>query len=295
MKKLFRVLVVDDKKPVLDAMRDWIESEYQIADEEFKIELLRLHVNVIKNNGQYEFTSQLFEELYSFCNKSFDLIFLDFGFVQQGVKALDELEKSKIEHPNKTVRELIDMIILNPSHIVAQSERYPKLYKKIKKYFIDYSNNLYIYTYLPSKIEQEYTSADVRKNITDKQFPKAKIKIIDTRKELFNNSKFDGKYDAEFYPFLISKFLSKIIKLEISEFLLNDTKEVRRKAKQIKKNDKIIALSIIVPSIIAGIFIPSLFSSIEKGEYAVAFAFLMMLVIIVFVLTVVPKILSRKI
>jgi len=294
MKKRFRVLIVDDKKPVLDAMRDWIEYEYRIAGEEFKIELLRLHVTVIKTDGQYEFTSKLFEELHSFCNKSFDLIFLDFGFVQQGVKALDELEKSKVKYPNKTVRELIDTIILNPSHIVNQSERYPKLYKKIKQYFIDYSNNLYVYTYLPSKIEQEYTSADVRKNITNKQFPKAKIKIIDTRKELFNNSKFDSKHDSEFYPFLISKYLSKIIKLEICEFLLNSTKEIREKAKQIQKNDKIIALSIIIPSIIAGIFIPSLFSSIEKGEYTVAFAFLIMLVIIVFILTIVPKILNKK-
>ena len=295
MKKIFRVLLLDDKKTVLDAMRDWIEPEYIIADEEFKIELLRLHVDVVKNNGQYEFTTKFFEELHNYCNRSFQLVFLDFGFVQQGVKALDELERAKSQHPQKTVRELIDTIILNPSHVVMQSERFPKLYKRIKKNFIDYCNNLYIYTYIPSKIEQEYTSADVRKNITNKQFPKAKLKIIDARKELFNNSKFDNKYDSEFYPFLISKFLSNIIKLEICEFLLNDTKIIRKKAKEIQKNDKIIALTIIIPSITAGVFVPSLFSSIERGQYTIAFAFLMMLVIIVFVLTIVPKILNNKI
>lgn len=48
MKKLFRVLVVDDKKAVLDAMKDWIEHNYHVAEDDFKIELLLLHVDVIE-------------------------------------------------------------------------------------------------------------------------------------------------------------------------------------------------------------------------------------------------------
>lgn len=298
MKKVFRVLAVDDKKAVLDAMRDWIECDFQIAEESFKVELLRLHVDVVEKNEQneqYEISSKTFEALNEFCEKPFQLILLDFGFVRQGINTIEELDRLKNLNPQKSIRELIDKIVLNPSHIVNQSIQYHKFYKRIKRNFIDFVGTLYIYTYIPSKIEREYTSADVRRNVTNKHFPKAIIRIIDTRKELFNNTKFENKHDNEFYPFLIAKYLSKIIHIEIAEFLLNQTKHAREKANRIKRNNRIIAVSAILPSIIAGVFIPSLFTSIEKGSYVIAFAFLMTLIFIVFVLTVVPRILERNV
>jgi len=295
MNKVFRVLVVDDKRPVLNAMQDWIEHELRIAEEKYKVELLRLHVEIVEENNKYEISSKTFENLNEFCQKPFNLMLLDFGFHKQGVNAVDELYRMKELNPQKSIRELIDQIILNPSHIVSQSVNHHKFYKKIKKNFIDFSGSLYVYTYLPSKIEREYTPADVRRNVTNKQFPKASIEVIDARKELFNNTKFDSKYDDEFYPFIISKFISKIIHIEIAKLLLNQTEELRMKARRIQKNNKIIALSAILPSVIAGVFIPSLFSSFEKGDYTIAFAFLMTLVVIVFVLTIVPKILEKNI
>lgn len=293
MEKIFRVIVVDDKKAVLDAMRDWIEYNYHIAEEAFKVELLRLHVEVIKND-QYKISPKTFEVLCGFCQKPFHLMLLDFGFVKQGIKFFDELDKLEKLNPQKSIRELIDIIVLNPSHIVNQSIHHHKFYKKIKKNFIDFIGNLYIYTYIPSNIEREYTSADVRRNVTNKHFPKANINIIDSRKELFNNTQFESKHNNEFYSFLITKFLSKIIHIEIAEFLLNQTKGVRQRTQRIQKNNRIIALATILPSIIAGIFIPSLYSSIEKGDYLIAFAFLMTLIFVVFVLTIVPKILEKK-
>lgn len=294
MAKLFRVLVVDDKKAVLDAMKDWIEYNYQLADEDFKIELLLLHVEVIESNDKYLISPKTYEKLNEYCHSPFHLLLADFGFVKQGINTIDELERLKEINSQNTIRELIDRIVLNPSHIVNEAVHYHKLYKKIKKQFIDFKGNLHIYTYIPSKIEREYTSADVRRNVTNKHFPKANILLIDARKELFNNSKFDMKYDNEFYPFLIAKYLSKIIHIEIAEFLLKQTKDLRKKALRIQKNNRIITLSAILPSILAGVFIPSLFSSLEKGNYLIGFSFLITLILIVVVLTVLPKLLERN-
>ncbi len=292
--KNFRVLVVDDKKTVLNAMKDWIEQKYKVSDEEYIVELIRLHVNVVEDERNYKISTETLKNLHEICDRPFHFMFVDFGFVKQGIKTLDEINRLKKLNPQSTVRELIDKIVLNPSHIVNQSIHENKLYHKIKKNFIDFDGNLYVYTYIPSKIEREYTPADVRKTVTNKHFPKANIKIIDSRKELFNNTKFEDKHDNEFYPFLITKYLSKIIHIEIAEFILKQTKEIRNKFKLIKKRNKIITLSAILPSIIAGIFIPSLFTSIENQNYVVAIAFLVLLVVIVLIFTLLPKYVENK-
>lgn len=293
MAKTFRILIVDDKKPVLEAMKDWIEHNYRVAKEDFRIELLLLHVEVIGKEDEYQISTKTYEKLYEFCEKPFNLVLADFGFVKQGINTIDELDRLKELNPKCSVRELIDRIILNPSHIVNQSTQYHKLYKKIKKQFVDFNGNLYVYTYIPSKIEREYTSADVRKNVTNKHFPNANILLIDARKELFNNSKFDMKHDNEFYPFLIAKYLSKIIHIEIAELLIRKNSEFKNQFLQFKKNNRILAITTILPSIFAGVFIPSLFTSIEQGNYTTGLAFLVMLILIVGALTIVPKILER--
>ncbi|SPD73388.1 hypothetical protein PITCH_A1820017 [uncultured Desulfobacterium sp.] len=289
MAKAFRILVVDDKKPVLEAMKDWIEHNYNVANEDYRIELLLLHVDVLGEENEYQISVKTFEKLNEYCQKPFNLILADFGFVKQGINTIEELDRLKVLNPKCSVRELIDRIILNPSHIVNDCIRHPKYYKRIKKQFVDFKGNLYVYTYIPSKIEREYTSADVRKNVTNKHFPSANILLIDARKELFNNSKFDGKHDGEYYPFLISKYLSKIIHIEIAELTIRKINEVKDQFVKLKRNNRIVTITTILPSIIAGVFIPSLFTSIEKGNYTIAIAFLLMLVCIVGALTLLPR------
>jgi len=113
--------------------------------------------------------------------------------------------------------------------------------------------------------------------------------LIDARKELFNNSKFDGKHDGEYYPFLIAKYLSKIIHYEIAELIIMKNSEVKNQLVKLKRNNRIVTLTTILPSIIAGVFIPSLFTSIEKGNYTIGVAFLLMLICIVGALTILPR------
>jgi hypothetical protein len=282
----FRVLIVDDKKPVLDAMKDWIEHKMIVGNEEFIIELNRLHVNVIDAEIGYKITDGTYQLLDDFCNSQFNLILLDFGFVKEGVKAVDKVEELHQKSPQKTKRELLDNIVLNPSNLVEDVLNSEYNFKKIKKNFIEYTGNMYIYTFIPNKLEQDYTCADVRKNVTNKHFPNAIIKIIDSRKELFNNSEFGEKSVTEYYPFLISKFLSKIIQLEIAEYIILRNTEIKFKFDKIRRNNKLMAISIILPSIIAGIFIPSLFTSFEKGDYLIAVSLLVALLLITFVFTI---------
>jgi hypothetical protein len=289
MAKLFRILIVDDKKPVLDAMKDWIEHNYKVANEDYRIELLLLHVDVVGDENEYRISPNTFEKLNEYCQKPFHLILADFGFVKQGIKTSDEHDRLKELNPEISSRELIDRIILNPSHIVNDAVKYPKLYKKIKKQFIDYGGTLYVYTYIPSKFEREYTSADVRRNVTNKHFPNSSILLLDARKELFNNSKFDTKHDGEYYPFLIAKYLSKIIHFEIAESVLKKNTDVKKQLLKLKRNNLIVSVTTIIPSIVAGVFIPVLFTSIEKGNYSISISFLIMLICIVGALTILPK------
>lgn len=294
--KIFRVLVVDDKKPVLKALGDWIKPSISISNEEFQIELIKLHIHVIHDGVSYKIDESSIKNLHDICNKPFHLMLLDFGYVKEGLSAADEIERLHKINPAKTKRQLIDEVVLNPTHLVETSRNNVKYSKNIEKYFVNHYGKLIVYTYIPSQMEDEYTCADVRENITNKYFPKVEIEVVDTRKELFNNTMFDKIYKdyKEYYSFLISKYLSKLIKIEIAESMLDNFKRQKIIIKKIKKNNRILTFSTILPSIIAGIFIPSLFSSLEKGEYIISFSFFITLLMLIVILTVGTKILERN-
>jgi|AntAceMinimDraft_17_1070374.scaffolds.fasta_scaffold03212_5 hypothetical protein len=293
--KKFRVLVVDDKKAVIDSIRDRIDYNFTIGNEKYVVELSCLEVEVIKKDDDtYEFSKKTIVDLYDLCLKPFHLLLLDFGFVQKGIKTDVEIFRLKEIKPNKTLRELIDEVVLNPSHLVKQCFKEPKYFKRINKNFIEHSGALYLYTYIPNQFEEDYTSVDVRKNVTNEHFPKAKIKVIDTRKELFNNRQFDNKHDKDYYPFLITKFLSKIIQHEMSETIINQTEQIRSKYRQIKKNNKLKMLSIILLSLISGVLLPTIIDSVKNGTYTFIIVFTFSLAVIISFLTLIIKNLEQK-
>lgn len=293
--KKFRVLVVDDKKAVIDSIRDRIDYNFTIGNEKYSVELSCLEVEVIKKDiDKYEFSEKTLVDLYDLCYKPFDLLLLDFGFVQKGIKTNIEVLRLKEINPNKTLRELIDEVVLNPSHLVKQCYKEPKYFKRINKNFLEHTGSLYLYTYIPNQFEEDYTSVDVRKNVTNEHFPKAKIKVIDTRKELFNNRQFDNKHDEDYYPFLITKFISKIIQHEISESIISQTELIRIKYGQIKKNNKLKMLSAIILSLTSGVFIPTIIDSAKNGTYTFIIVFTISLALIIAFLTIIIKNLEQK-
>lgn len=285
----FRVLLVDDKQPVLDAANAWIEHKMIVNQKEITIDLLKLHVDVIVDENNYKISEQTFANLNKLCRDTFDIIFMDYGFVKSGINTEKEVKKYHELNPTFTKQSCINKIVLNPSHIVNEILYNRKDLKNIKKNFISFNGTIFIYTFIPNSLELYLNNTDVRKNVTDQHFPNAKIKIIDSRKELFNNSAFVSKHDPEYYPFLISKYLSKIIHIEIAESLLKDSDEIKKKFENIKINNRLLALSVILPSLLAGVFIPSLFSSIEKKDYVISLALLIVLIIF----TIVSKLGTR--
>jgi hypothetical protein len=296
MVKNFRVLVVDDKKPVLQALDDRIEKKVIIGHEEFLIELLLLHVEVVGEEGKYEFSQNTIENLHNFCQKAFDLMLLDFGYVKKGVNAEDRILELQEKNPEKDIRLIVDDIVLNPKHLVNRCKVEYKYLSKIKEFFINHKGIIIVYTFIPSRIERHYTSANVRENITNKVFIKANISVIDTRKELFNDSQFDEikkKYEG-YYPFLISKYLSKIIQFKIAETLLLSSKIIKSDIKKIKRNSKSISLATILLSLFTGIFIPGLSDSIQRGEYIHAISFFVSMSLLIILFTVGNKVLEKK-
>ncbi|PKP35420.1 MAG: hypothetical protein CVU00_02370 [Bacteroidetes bacterium HGW-Bacteroidetes-17] len=295
--KKFRVLVVDDKKDVLKSIRDRIDYNVLIGDEIFNVELSCLDVEVIKDDDDNcKFSNKTFVELHDLCLKPFHLLLLDFGFVQKGIKTDDEILKLKEIKPEKTLRELIDEVVLNPSHLVKQCYQEPKYINRIKKIFIEHNGPLYLYTYIPNKFEEAYTSVDVRKNVTNEHFPIAKINVIDTRKELFNNDQFDYIHDEEkeYYPFLISKFLSKIIQLEISKSIIDQTKLIRTKYIKIRKNNKLKMMSAIMLSLITGVLTPTIMDSIINESYISIVVFTISIALIISFLSIIIKRLEQR-
>ncbi|MHB9011347.1 MAG: hypothetical protein ACYC49_03875 [Ignavibacteriaceae bacterium] len=294
-KKHFRVLVVDDKKPVLQSIKDRVETRTVISGDEYNIELLLLHVEVLDFSETYAISKETIKELAQLCNKPFDLMLLDFGFVKEGISVVKEIPRLKNIDPSKSNRQLLDQVVLNPAHLIKFSEDHAEYSAIIEKNFTKHKGSLIIYTYIPRDFEKDYTSADVRKNISHEQFPKAKIKIIDARKELFNDDKFDKIHDEEkeYYPFLIAKYLSKVIQLEIAEKTIEKDKETITDLKKIKRNDRIITISTMVTSLITGFLIPGLSDSLQKGDYKVAFILFITMSMTVIIFTIGSKVLEK--
>jgi hypothetical protein len=264
--KKFRVLVVDDKKQVLGSIKDRIEYSLQIGDDNFLVDLSCVEVEILKDKDGFKISEKTYSDLHEKCKKPFDLILLDFGFVNKELNAIEEILDRKRKSQNKTTREIIDEVVLNPAHLVKQIHKAPKYFRQIDKYFTNHSGPLFIYTYIPNKFERDYTSADVRRNVTNEHFPKANIQVIDARKELFNGNQFEDKHDKEFYPFLISKFISLLIQKEISIKALNQTINIKNKFQEIKKNNRLKLFSAVFLSIFTGFLIPTIIDSVKEGN-----------------------------
>ena len=299
----FRVLIVDDKQTVLDATKDLNGNKIEICGTKYIIDLIRLKVEIVGTQNDYRISESTLDLLNQYCKFSFDLILIDFGYTKQGQNTVEEfikLQKENQDLSNKdhlSNKELLDKIVLNPSHIVeAISSNKEKLKNSVKN-FINHENNVHVYTYIPNIFEKIYTNVEVRKNITNQVFSKApKINIIDSREELFNDVQFEKIHEREkeYYPFLITKFLSKIIQIEISEYLLKSNLHIKYKFEKIRKSNREISSSIIIPSIIAGIFIPLFLNSIEDGNYFIAGSLLLSLIIIIAFSIVVPRIIEKR-
>lgn len=229
--KVFRVLIVDDKDIVLNRIKYEITPKLLICGEEWKIEVVTIHVNVQgdDNSEEYYIDDSTISNLEDALKKRFDLLLLDFGYLKKGSNIIQStVEKYGDEF---SLTKLAGKL-LNPADLIENcfesSRRRGTNIKNIRKNFIGHKSKIIIYTYIPPKTKKYVPSTAVRENITNDLFPKANsIEIIDTSSELFNESEFEDKYDQNFYSYLVAKLLNKVIQNEISEMIIKKSKYIK--------------------------------------------------------------------
>lgn len=257
MKNIYRVLLIDDKPTVLENAKDLIKPTFKLLDEEWKIEIFALHVKIDGEDEKENFfiSEETFIELGEISKKPFDLFLLDFGYRKQGSDILTMLKEN---YENDYSSFNLEKFLFNPKNLVEDGAKIlnrkhnKTLFNSFQDNFINHKKNIYIYTYIPDDWSKYVQNSTIRENITKRIFPYAKnIELIDTRKELFNNSDFDyinsnnDKNSKKYYPYIISKFLEKIIHIEISKESIRISKFIK-----VRRTSKVIGLLVFFAAII---------------------------------------------
>lgn len=269
----YRVLVVDDKRAVLDSIRDNVGVSMDHYNHKYDVELFFLKVEVIKSEDDYKISDETISNLNELCREPFNLLLLDFGYIMNGLNIGDEIDRLQIIFPEKNQKQLLEQVLINPSHIVKQIATYPtNKIKNIQKNFQFHNGPIYVYTYIPRRFEEHYTSADVRKNVAKRLFKKAfKVSVIDTRLELFNNTQFDNIHEQyrDYYSYIIAKYLSVIIQNEILNYIIIQKEKTEMKYRKIKENSRLKLLAAMLLSILSGFLIPTIWDLFKNTALSV--------------------------
>ncbi len=246
MTKKYRVLIVDDKSNVLENTKELIRPDFKLLDENWKIEISTLHVKVNGDDEKetYFIEEKTFIELGKISQEPFDLLLLDFGFRKPDS---DIFEKIKNRYGDNFGFSELEGFIFNPRNLVEDgikslNRKYNKKYfHSFQKNFVNHKKNIYIYTFIPEKWRKYVQNSTLRENITKRTFPNAKsIELIDTRKEIFNDTEFESLKSERYYSFIISKFLEQIIQLEIAKESILKSRFIK-----VKRTSKVIGLLVL--------------------------------------------------
>ncbi|MFC0878804.1 hypothetical protein ACE01N_19570 [Saccharicrinis sp. FJH2] len=281
----YNVLIVDDKEPILKYAKDAIRPELTLEGEKYLIDVSTLHVSIggDDNNESFFIEEETFQKLGELSNKSYDIIFLDFGFVKPKCDILNVL-KSKFGD-SFGISEL-EGYVFNPRNLVEQGikvlnrKHNKKVYTNFIENFVNHKKNIIIYTYISSEWSKYVQNTTLRENITKRTFPQAKnIDLIDTRSEIFDNSKFDSikKEFPQYYDYIVSKFLENIIHLEISKESIEKAKYIK-----VKKTTKVLAFLIVFGALIGAsteFFGQLIFKAFEENQYILAISLIVLTII----------------
>lgn len=215
-KKEYRVLIVDDKKDCLE-MTDIISRSYK----DWNIEINPVHIQVEKiDDDNYSIAMESISEIANLSVQPFDLILLDFGYRHKDLELMTIFEKCRDSKYN------FKKYMLDPHTLVTQGRKYldNNSFQNFNKNFVCFNKNIHVYTYNPT-IAREFMP-DVDNYCTNRvqtAFEAATIKVHDTRRELFNDIKFEEvkKNNEDYYYFILAKYLENLIRLEISNNIID--------------------------------------------------------------------------
>lgn len=276
----FRVLVIDDRKTTLERLELNLTRVYTIDDTQWRIDLVTLFVDVVETSAdKYQITEETITNLSKLCNKRFDLILADYGYRNPKFS----IDKHFYELGSGIdISQFKDKIFFAPDLKKRAIEIGDKsILSNLEKRFFNYTGKVVVYTYGDPRYAHLEHPINVKHNFVKDLFLKAKdVETIDTRLELFNGEEFgEDKYDREYYSYLISKFLNRVVEKELLEFILS-----RRKSLAIKPTSKIIGtvtaigLSVGVISQFLG---TKMTDFILKKDYSVALVFFVLAISLV--------------
>lgn len=280
----FRVLVVDDKKIVLDRIKYDVEHKVKVGDEDWKVEIVTLHVKVEGDDKKEEFyiDESTIAELGKASKNPFDLILLDFGYKKENSPIIQKIIDKYGKDANLSK---LDGKLLNPYDLIKASidicnkKKNKEYLKNIKNNFINHKKEIIIYTYTQPNIKKFFPSTAIRENITFDSFPSSKkIELLDTSLELFNDEEFTEKFDEKYYSYLIARYLNKIIQFKIAEESIIHSKYIK-----VTRTTKSISLIILIGGLIGAIseYIGSLMIKFVEQDQILPAILLLLFIIIV--------------
>ena len=250
MKKLYRVLVIDDDKGTIDRIANLINPlNFSSNSDVWEIETKALHVEVIekpKAKGHYEISDHCIESLVKISDKKFDLVIADFGYSQDS-SIYDKLplnDKGEI-----SLQDLKDKVF-TPEDLIVKAKQYAKINctgkkkSNLEENFFWFDGKLVVYSYQDKRFNRAYHTIGERATITKNVFPRASFDgIHDIKLELFDTNE-QHKSDNDFYAFLKCKFINGIIQNKLKEAIISSL-ENSTALKKVAKNSNEKAVSVL--------------------------------------------------
>ncbi|MDC9723298.1 MAG: hypothetical protein PSN34_11110 [Urechidicola sp.] len=210
--KEFNVLVIDDKPKVLTAIKRECEQTLTVNNKQFRVNVETIKVDVEKVDGKFTIKNKTIKDIDKICRNPFDFILVDYAYAnKESEKCMQDIIKEKGD--SFTIDDL-DNMLLTIRDLVNKTRENKRSNSKISKLFLEYNRTVILYTRNPKKFVKYFPPTEIKQRTTDRVFPNAKVIVINTSEQLFSRN-FEDKYDLAYYAYLVSKYLEKLVEIEI--------------------------------------------------------------------------------
>lgn len=225
----FHIVVIDDKDQSCKRINERL-SGIKISidsDTDILVSVSTVHVTVERNNQHtrpeldfWTFSTDTLEQILQASSKPADLLIVDYIYIDNEVAIYfkSKAKSSKVEENDIENRALNPKIlrdwILQPKKLTTIQQ------KQILTNLFNTNSTVYLHSYTPQGLYAATGTMEHRYRMGSLAFPKAKINLIDTRSELFNDEEFDwpredSKYDSNYYPYQLAVLFAQIVQKEI--------------------------------------------------------------------------------